>query len=168
VVLLEDYIPGFLAFRELGPTIELFNRLKKQRPELWPEVIMVDGNGILHKRQCGYASHLGVLLKTPAFGCGKTFFDVDGLHQSEVEEYLCKKLSHFGEYEIVKGKSGRTWCSAILSDVSENKHIYVSVGTKISLMSATKIALNLLKYEVPEPIRLADKITRKWIRGMSE
>jgi deoxyribonuclease V len=45
---------------------------------------MVDGNGILHKRMCGYACHLGVLLKTPTFGCAKTFFDVDGLHKSEV------------------------------------------------------------------------------------
>jgi deoxyinosine 3'endonuclease (endonuclease V) len=46
----EEYIPGFLAFRELGPTLELFNRLKANKPQLWPQVIMADGNGILHKR----------------------------------------------------------------------------------------------------------------------
>jgi len=82
VLLKEDYVPGFLAFRELGPTLQLFKRLKLNKPNLWPSVIMVDGNGILHKRYCGYASHLGVLLKTPCFGCAKTFFDVDGLHKS--------------------------------------------------------------------------------------
>ena len=81
VILKEDYLPGFLAFRELAPTLELFRRLKEWNAELWPEAILVDGNGILHKRRCGYACHLGVLLKTPTIGCAKTFFDVDGLHQ---------------------------------------------------------------------------------------
>lgn len=50
VKLKEEYIPGFLAFRELGPTLELFRRLKESKPDLWPQVIMADGNGILHKR----------------------------------------------------------------------------------------------------------------------
>jgi deoxyinosine 3'endonuclease (endonuclease V) len=74
---------------------------------------MVDGNGILHKRQCGYACHLGVLLNTAAFGCGKKFFDVDGLHQSEVEDYLGKRLGKYGEHEVIKSKSGRIWCTGI-------------------------------------------------------
>ena len=81
VVLKEEYIPGFLAFRELPPTLQLFKKLKQKRPELWPQVVLVDGNGILHKYQCGYASHLGVVLDIPTIGCAKTFFDIDGLHQ---------------------------------------------------------------------------------------
>lgn len=43
---------------------------------------MVDGNGIVHKKKCGYACHLGVILKMPSIGCAKTFFDIDGLHAS--------------------------------------------------------------------------------------
>ena len=89
----EEYVPGFLAFRELAPTLHLFNKLKMNKPDLYPQVIMVDGNGILHKYQCGYASHLGVLLNLPSIGCAKTFFDVDGLHRTEVEEWLREKLS---------------------------------------------------------------------------
>lgn len=42
--------------------------------------------------------------------------------------------------------------------------MYVSVGSKISLASATKLTLKLLKYEVTEPIRLADKRTRNMIK----
>jgi len=53
---------------------------------------MVDGNGIVHKFNCGYASHLGVVLSIPTIGCAKTFFDIDGLHQSEVEELLNNNL----------------------------------------------------------------------------
>ncbi len=92
VILKEEYIPGFLAFRELPPTLELFRKLKANKPHLWPQVVLVDGNGILHKFQCGYACHLGVLLDIPTIGCAKTFFDVDGLHQNEVEDYLRDKL----------------------------------------------------------------------------
>lgn len=111
---------------------------------------------------------MGVLLKTPAFGCAKTFFDVDGLHQSEVEEDLSHKLTHHGEHMTIMGKSGREWCTAILSDVNQNKHLYVSVGSMISLSSATKLTLKLLKYEVAEPIRLADKRTRAQIKQFKQ
>ena len=86
-----------MAFRELGPTLELFKRLKNDKNELWPHVIMVDGNGILHKRKCGYASHLGVLLKTPSFGCAKTFYDVDGLHANDLEADLSQRLEYHGD-----------------------------------------------------------------------
>ena len=30
------YIPGFLAFKEVPSYLELFDKLKKNRPELWP------------------------------------------------------------------------------------------------------------------------------------
>ena len=55
---------------------------------------MVDGNGIMHKFNCGYACHLGVVLDVPTIGCAKTFFDIDGLHQSEVEEMMNKNLEY--------------------------------------------------------------------------
>ena len=30
------YIPGFLAFKEVPAYLQLFDRLKKKKPELWP------------------------------------------------------------------------------------------------------------------------------------
>lgn len=42
------YVPGFLAFRELPSLLELFKRLKQNKPDLWPQVVFVDGNGIIH------------------------------------------------------------------------------------------------------------------------
>ena len=105
--LTEEYVPGFLAFRELPPTLELFKRLKANKPHLWPQLVLVDGNGVLHKNQCGYACHLGVLMDLPTIGCAKSFFDMDGLHQSEVEEYLRDKLRVEGESISLFGKSGR-------------------------------------------------------------
>ena len=94
--------------------MHLFKKLKERKPELYPQVVLVDGNGILHKNQCGYASHLGVVLDLPTIGCAKSFFDIDGLHQEEVEQYLRDRLENEGEGIRLKGKSGKEWCHAIL------------------------------------------------------
>ena len=50
----------------------------------------------------------------PTIGCAKSFFDIDGLHQEEVEKYLGEKLENEGEGVRLKGKSGKEWCQAIL------------------------------------------------------
>ena len=39
------YIPGFLAFREVGFLMELLDTLKKEKPEYYPQLVFVDGNG---------------------------------------------------------------------------------------------------------------------------
>ena len=55
------YIPGFLAFKEIPVYTKLFQRLKDNQPNLWPQLLLVDGNGVLHTRNFGCASHIGVL-----------------------------------------------------------------------------------------------------------
>lgn len=74
------YVPGFLAFKEVPVYNILFDRLKKHDGgKNWPELLMVDGNGILHTRNFGCASHIGVLQDLPSIGVGKTMFYIDGL-----------------------------------------------------------------------------------------
>lgn len=50
------YIPSYLAFREIDPLERLINQQKKERPNLTPRAILVDGNGIFHPRQAGRES----------------------------------------------------------------------------------------------------------------
>src|SRR3989338_7730530 len=51
------YVAGFLAFRE-GPAIsEAYAKLQNK-----PDVMIFEGNGILHPRKYGLASHMGILL----------------------------------------------------------------------------------------------------------
>lgn len=73
------YIPGFLAFREAPHLMKLFQKLKDTKPQFMPQVILVDGNGVLHQNGFGLASHFGVLADIPTIGCGKTVFYVDGI-----------------------------------------------------------------------------------------
>ena len=87
------YIPGFLAFKEVPLYKILFARLEKNAPHLWPQVLLVDGNGILHTRMFGCASHVGVQFGLPSIGVAKKTFDVDGLNKSNIKEMELKHIS---------------------------------------------------------------------------
>ncbi len=55
------YIPSYLAFREAPHLMKLIDKLRTEAPQYVPQVIFVDGNGILHPRGCGLATHLGLV-----------------------------------------------------------------------------------------------------------
>ena len=93
----EPYIPGFLAFREVNHLVDLINDLKKNHPEYIPQVILVDGNGILHVKGFGLACHLGVLVDIPTIGCSKNVFNIDGITKIKVKEISNKYLNKGGD-----------------------------------------------------------------------
>jgi len=63
----------------------MFQHLKNSKPEFYPQLILLDGNGILHSNYCGLASHIGALLDVPTVGAGKTLFFIDGLTKDRVK-----------------------------------------------------------------------------------
>lgn len=77
IVLTASYIPGYLAFREVGFLLQLLDEQRSSSPECTPDLIFVDGNGILHPNRFGLACHLGVLSGIPTVGVGKTLHHVD-------------------------------------------------------------------------------------------
>ena len=52
-------------------------------------------------------------------------------------------------------------------DENQDKHIYISIGHRISLSTATQIALKLTYKEGPQPVVAADRNSRKRIKRMS-
>ena len=100
------YIPGFLAFREVPAYTPLFTRLKKNSPSLWPQVLLVDGNGLLHTRGFGAACHIGVAFDVPAIGCAKQPFAVDGLTKETMKKKVQKELTKRGQFVELVGHSG--------------------------------------------------------------
>ena len=57
-------------------------------PDMKPQILMVDGNGIWHTRGFGCASHIGVKFGIPTLGVAKKTFDVDGLDKGSLKETI--------------------------------------------------------------------------------
>uniref|UniRef100_A0A0E0GWW0 Endonuclease V n=1 Tax=Oryza nivara TaxID=4536 RepID=A0A0E0GWW0_ORYNI len=147
------YIPGFLAFREAPILLGLLEKMKTNNQHFYPQVLMVDGNGLLHPRGFGLACHLGVLADLPTIGVGKNLHHVDGLNQSELRRQLEAKENCNKELILLTGQSGTTWGAAMCSCPGLSKPIYISVGHRISLDSAIGIVKFCSNYRIPEPIR---------------
>ena len=63
------------------------------------------------------------------------------------------------------GESGTVWGNAFSFDVRRvTKPIYVSVGHRVSLETATALCKACSLYRVPEPVRQADQLSRVFVR----
>jgi deoxyinosine 3'endonuclease (endonuclease V) len=131
---------------------------------LVPQVIFVDGNGILHPRGFGLASHLGVLIDIPTIGIGKNLLCVDGLEKSPVKTNFDLNCHKAGDHVKLKGQSKKTWGAAFKSTKTTTNPIYISIGHKISLERAIELTRKYTNFRVPEPVRQADIISRAMIR----
>lgn len=171
----EPYIAGYLAFREAPHYCAMLRRLQEARPDLVPEVILVDGNGVLHYRGFGVASHVGVLSGQCTIGVAKNLLMVDGLERGVIRDRCAETPS---KPVPLVGDSGRVWGAAVLprprkplskaSPPSKNP-IYISVGHRVGLDSCSEIVrLCLLSARVPEPVRLADVLSREQVRMVVE
>lgn len=139
------YISTYLSFREGPLLIDLIEKVDEK-----PDVIMVDGNGVMHPKGIGLASHVGVLLDLPTIGVAKS-----KLCGNQVNEINKNKVQS-------KVKSnGKLIGYALLSSDRAKKPIYVSSGHKVSVETAVKIVKNYCNYKIPEPIRKAHMIANK-------
>ena len=128
------YIKGFLAYRE-GPAIsEAYAKLQQK-----PDVMIFDGNGILHPRKCGMASHIGVLLDQASIGIAKQLL--------------------IGEVKANKVYVENEARAELVETRKHSKPIYVSLGHKISLKTSVEIVKKCLKFphKLPEPLHLAHR-----------
>ncbi|CAL5206391.1 unnamed protein product [Lathyrus oleraceus] len=164
VTLSVPYVAGFLAFREAPVLLDILEKMKRSDNPFYPQLLMVDGNGILHPRGFGLACHIGVMANLPTVGIGKSLHHVDGLHHSRVRKLLEAKENSSKDFIPLVGCSGQTWGVAMRSTQGSIKPIYISTGHRISLQTATAIVQMTCKYRIPEPIRQADIRSRDYIR----
>ncbi|WP_459768198.1 endonuclease V [Alkaliphilus crotonatoxidans] len=86
------YIPGYLAFRELPLVQEAAKKLSNQ-----PDIYMFDGNGYLHHRHMGIATHASFFLKRPTIGVAKSYFKIQAtdfeMPKNEVGEYTYIRIT---------------------------------------------------------------------------
>ena len=140
------YIPTFLAFRELEGMLKVLNGLEA-------DVYMVGAQGIAHPRRAGLASHLGVLLNRPTLGVAKSRL------YGEAKEPAKKRGAWSPLLE------GIDTIGAALRTQTGSKPVYVSVGHKLSLKTAVRIALETTRENrLPEPLRMAHDLATKGMR----
>ncbi len=165
VKLTGPYIPGFLAFREVEHLVKLVNKCELSKQV---KIIFVDGNGILHPHGFGLASHLGVLVNKPTIGVGKKLFLIDGFDKKVIKERVEKECKKKGDYIKLIGDSGTYWGVALIPDDIVNNPIYVSLGHMISIEAAIDLTVKASIYRIPEPVRIADIRSRKYLRELDK
>jgi deoxyribonuclease V len=138
------YVPGLLSFREAPLALAALERVRTR-----PDVLMFDGQGYAHPRRLGLASHLGVYLDMPSIGAAKS--RLVGTYAEPGPNIGDRTpLVHRGE---VVGVALRT--------KPRTNPLFVSAGHKLDLETAVAVVLRSLRgYRLPEPTRLADKLTK--------
>ncbi|XP_008051658.1 endonuclease V isoform X3 [Carlito syrichta] len=131
-------------------------------PEL--EVLLVDGNGVLHHQGFGVACHLGVLTDLPCIGVAKKLLQVDGLENNALHREKIQLLQAGGDTFPLMGGSGTILGMALKSHDRSAKPLYVSVGHKMSLEAAVRLTRHCCRFRIPEPVRQADIRSREYIR----
>ena len=66
------YISGYLAFRELPLVMEAVKRMQSK-----PDLYMFDGNGYLHFRKMGIATHASFYLNKPTILVAKSYLRIE-------------------------------------------------------------------------------------------
>ena len=128
------YLKGFLAYREGHAISEAYAKLENK-----PDLMIFDGNGILHPRKIGLASHMGVLLDQASIGIAKQLL-VGEIKGSIV--YVDKEVR-----------------AELIVTREHSKPVYVSPGHKISLKTSVEIVKKCMRFphKLPEPLHLAHK-----------
>ncbi len=140
-----SYVPGLLSFRELPPLLEAWKKVKTR-----PDVVIVDGQGLAHPRRFGLACHLGVLLDVPTIGCAKSL--LIGEHEDPAPER--------GSWAPLIDR-GELIGAALRTQHGRNV-VYVSIGHRVTLSAAIRVVLACApRYRLPEPQRLADRLSRR-------
>lgn len=139
------YVPGLLSFREIPAVLDALDKLKTT-----PDVLICDGQGYAHPRRLGLASHLGVYLDRPAVGCAKSRL-VGTYTEPGPAVGDRSPLVHRGEV-----------VGAVLRSKPRTNPLFVSPGNKVDIETSISLVLACLRgYRLPEPTRLADKLSKE-------
>jgi len=150
------YIPGFLAFRELPLILEAAKKLSNE-----PDLYMFDGNGYLHYRHMGIATHASIYLNKPTIGVAKSYLKIEDVDVTMPKDEV-------GSYTDIL-VNGHIYGRALRTS-HRVRPIFVSCGNWIDLDTSTEIVMQCINQEsrLPIPVRLADIETHKMRKQLME
>ena len=135
------YRSGYEAYREMPAIIEAYNNL-----EIEPDVLLVNGQGIIHPRKFGIASHLGLAISMPTIGVS-------------------------GKLPLGEMKKGKIIVDAEVRgfEMKTKEYanpVYVSPGHLVSLGLVLNLIPQTIKHphKLPEPLHIAHKIAKNKVK----
>ncbi len=138
---LMPYVPGFLSFREGDVMVRCVSHLPFK-----PDVLLVDGNGILHPRRAGLACYVGVKLEIPTVGVAKSL--------------LCGEVRN--GYVEVNGEA------VGIVMIKNGRKYYVSPGHRIDIEEARRVVeLCIDEEDNIIPLKDADEKSRNALRKIA-
>ncbi|ARS39844.1 endonuclease V [Sphingobacteriaceae bacterium GW460-11-11-14-LB5] len=144
------YKAGFLGFKEVPALLKVWELIVDK-----PDVVVLDGNGILHPRRMGVASHFGILANQSTIGCAKSLLHGKN-HQPENTRYSTAEI---------KNNSGEMLGFALRTKIN-CESVYVSAGHLITQDQSLEIIKKSIgNYRIPEPTRLAHNIVNDFRTG---
>jgi len=136
------YVPGLLSFREIPAALDALATLASA-----PDLLLCDGQGFAHPRRFGLACHLGWLLDVPSIGVAKSRL-IGRYTEPAAERGAATPL--LDEDQVI-GTALRARAGV--------KPVFVSIGHRVGLASATRLALACTgRYRLPEPTRHAHRL----------
>lgn len=152
------YIPGLLAFREAQPMVDAIATL-----DVDPDIFLCDGNGRIHFREAGLATHVGTILDTPTIGVAKRLLCGE-LSPGRSQPYDTGVRVPIVPDDAVEGDVDEPLGYAVQTRQWDRpgqsiNPVYVSPGHRIGAETAADIVLECTAgYKLPEPIRQADQL----------
>ncbi len=138
------YIPSYLAFREFPAIQGAIASLREK-----PDVLFIDGHGRLHPALFGFACYVGVSLDVPTIGIAK--------HPLAGRPVPTRRAHGDAIPVEIQGEvRGFAW-----RPPGSPRAFYVSVGHRVSLLRALRLAQQATRNRYPEPLRVADRIAKE-------
>lgn len=143
------YKAGFLGFKEVPALLKVWNLIPSK-----PDVLILDGNGILHPRRMGVASHFGILANQPTIGCAKRILYGEN-HVPGNLKYSTSIITNGAE---TLGYALRTKVNCA--------PVYISAGHLITQDQSLSIMKKCVgNYRIPEPTRLIHNLVNDFRIG---
>lgn len=148
------YISSFLTFRELPILLALLDEITRQGR--LAEVLMVDGSGILHPRQAGIATSLGIVAQLPTIGVTK----------KKLVGRVDRQSLSSGESCPIRDNAGGVLGTAVRSASGHARCVFVSPGYGVDVAFADRVVRHLFTTRrLPEPVYWADRMARTEARA---
>jgi deoxyribonuclease V len=161
------YMAGLLCFREGPVVLACLKEFQEAMPKIKLDLVLVDGSGEWHPRRFGLGCYVGVECGIPTIGVHKNFLFIGSPDSAKsVQTDAQTKCPNKGDVFLIHHQlpRGEIISLGVMRTTESVPHrpIFISAGHLIDIQSSIDIVRQLCHFREPEPLRLADRISRNF------